>query len=87
MSEVIKYKYSQYISKIQKVLLNKFDKKRPLEYCLARFLIVFYQNWKEFTNKIIDSLKASESYSIDLIWYLCHSLLEDMDLAKQQPFL
>lgn len=65
----------------------KYDKKRPLDYCLARFLIVFYQNWKEFTNKVIDNIKASDSYSLDLIWYLCHSLLEDMDLAKQQPFL
>lgn len=46
MSEVIKYKYAAYISKIQKILLGKFQQKAGVEYCVSRFFLCFYLTWK-----------------------------------------
>ncbi len=69
--------------KIQNILLKKYHSKAPIEYCLSRFLLTFYQTWDELTDAIFDHLMESDIYTLNLLWYTCHNLVEDMNLQKQ----
>lgn len=80
MSEAVRYRYANYIPKILKVLLSAYLAKFPMDYCLSRFLLTFFTSWHEMTNALISNLKGSDSYTMDLIWYTCHNLVEDLNL-------
>ena len=56
LSEIMKYKYAQYIPKIQKILLTKYEMKAPIQFCLGRFLCAFYNTWKDITEAIVSNL-------------------------------
>ena len=87
MGEIIKYKYLPYLSKIQKILLGKFEKKAAIEYCLARFFVCFFNSWREFTSLLAEKLRGSDPYALSFLWYTAHNLVTDMQLAKMQPFI
>lgn len=76
MSEALKYRYANYIPKILKVLLNKYREKFPMEYCLSRFILTFFSSWNELTSAMISNLKESDTYTMELLWYTCHNLVE-----------
>lgn len=83
----MKYKYAGYLPKIQKILLAKYQLKAPIEYCLSRFLINFFHNWEDLTCAIVSDVTRSDRYALDLVWYICHSLVEGANLDKQPAVL
>lgn len=87
LSEIFKYKYSSYIPKIQKILVNKYHSKAPIDYCLSKFLLTFFPTWDELTNAIIENLAQSDRYTLDLLWYTCHYLVEDLKMKKAHTIL
>jgi hypothetical protein len=87
MSEVIKYKYTPYIAKIQKILVAKFEQRTPIEYCVSHFFICFYNTWKEFTAIVAERLKKSDYYTLGFLWYTSHRLLSEPNSAKLQQFM
>jgi hypothetical protein len=87
MSEVIKYKYSPYIGKIQKILVGKFAERTPVEYCASRFFLSFYRVWKEFNETLVAMLKESDTYALSFLWYTCHNLLYEANSDKMQHLM
>lgn len=76
MSEAVKYRYASFIPKILKILHDKYIERYPMDYCLSRFLLTFFSSWNELRVAMIAHLKESDTYTMDLLWYTCHNLVE-----------